>query len=370
MKPSLFVFLLVAMLFGCTEKIDDKPQPPVRGVKTLVIDAQQTNLVRSYPSVLQPAESSVLSFQVAGQVTELTLRVGQSVTAGQVIAQLDSEALKFSLQEAEAALDEATVSLENARKELARNIELKTRQLIGQAQLDNSETNVKTLESRVVQARNKYSVAKDKLSKAKLIAPFDGVINTVLVDSFDTVTAGTPIANIYNPNQFQARFSVSNLVASELTVGKPAIIKLADYPQAQLAGRVSELAESTDIVSSFPVVVSIDDVDPILKSGMAAEISMEFAVVEGDGYLIPLSAVLVDGVKLDTDKAKMNTNLSAQVFVFDDATNTVRLRDIKLAGVRANSIIVSAGLQSGERVVVAGVPFLREGQSVKLLESE
>lgn len=370
MKHSIILIALISTMLGCSKQIESETSAPIRGVKTVQIDEQQTSLVRRYPSVLQPAESSVLSFQIAGQITELKLRVGQSVKAGQVIASLDSEALKYSLQEAEAALDEANAALQNARKELERNAELKRRNLIGQAQLDNSETNVKTLESRVIQARNKSSVAKDKLEKTKLVAPFDGVINSILVDSFDTVTAGTPIANIYNPNQFEARFSVSNLVASELIVGKPATIKLADYPAVKLGGRITELAESTDIVSSFPVVVRIDEVNSILKSGMAAEVSMEFSVVEGDGYPIPLSAVLVDGMKVEKNEAMINTNLSAQVYVFDESTGTVKLRDIRLAGVRANNIIVSSGLNAGDHVVIAGVPFLRENQRVKLLESK
>ncbi len=61
---------------------------------------------------------------------------------------------------------------------------------------------------------------------------------------------------------------------------------------------------------------------------------------------------------------------TAQVFVFDPNTSTVNRRDVKIAGVRENAIIIVEGLELGERVASAGVSFLREGQKVKLLTDQ
>lgn len=369
MKKIVILVLTWLCVFGCSKNTEDSVVQPVRGLKTLLIGEQQNSLIRRYPSVLQPSESSILSFQISGQINKLNLKVGQSVKAGDVVAELDSTSLKFAVQEAKAALDEATAAESNARKELERNKELKLKGLIGQATLDNSETSVKTLAAKTIQIRNKYAVAKDNLAKAQLVAPFDGIINSVSAEAFDTVAAGNPIANIYSPQAFEARFSASNLVVSNLALGSTATITLADFPDIQLEGRVTELAESTDVVSSFPVVVGVAEPNPKLKAGLAVEVSMEFAVTEGDGYPIPLTAVLVDGIKVDDRNADIRTGLPAEVFVFNEANSTVEKREVILAGVRSNQVIVTSGLNAGDRIAVAGVTFLREGQRVKLLET-
>lgn len=364
MIPVFFI------LISCGERNVPTDKTPVKGVKTLSIGNQENNIVRRYPTVLQPSESSSLSFQISGRITKLELTVGKKVKAGDVIAELDATSLNFAVQEAKAALDEASAAESNARKELERNQKLKQQGLIGQAVLDTSETNLKTLSARAIQASNKYSIAKDNLAKSKLIAPFNGVINNIMVSAYDSISAGVPIVEIYNPDIFEVSFSVSNTVASNLTVGTEALVTLADFPNVQLSGRVTELAESSGTVSSFPVVVALTELNPMLKAGLAAEVSLEFRISEAGGYPVPISAVLLDGMKIDNHTADIKEGLQAEVFIFDETSSTVKRRPVVIAGVRANQIIVTSGLNPGDRIAVAGITFLRDNQSVKLLDKQ
>jgi RND family efflux transporter MFP subunit len=363
------ISILVSLAFlGCDNESNTTNTDPIRGVKTIVIGGQDSNLIRRYPSVLKPSESSSLSFQISGRLKKIELSVGQKIMAGEIIAELDDTALKFALQEAKAAQDEAAAAESNALKEYDRNQRLKQQGLIGQAVLDASETNLKTLSAKKIQITNKYSIAKDNLAKSKIVAPFNGVINNILVSSYGSVSAGTPIVEIYNPDLFEVRFSVSNLVAAKLVVGSEAVVTLADFSDVRLSGRVSELAESSDTVSSFPVVVAISDRNPKLKAGMAAEVSIEFRVSEAGGYLIPLSAVLVDGMKIGNHTSDIKNGLAAEVFIFEESNSTVKRHPVIIAGVRDNQIIVTSGLKPNDRIAVAGLSFLRDGQVVKLLD--
>lgn len=75
-----------------------------------------------------------------------------------------------------------------------------------------------------------------------------------------TISPGEAIATLYNPNSFEARFTVSYDIVSRLTVGKPVVVRLADNRNVSLKGNISELASSTDTVSSYPVVVKLAEI--------------------------------------------------------------------------------------------------------------
>ena len=105
--------------------------------------------------------------------------------------------------------------------------------------------------------------------------------------------------------------------------------------------------------------------DPALKAGMAVEASIEFTVPTGQGYLMPLTVLpLYGNIEPDTNAQEPG---KTNVFVYDPDTETVVSRNVTVAGVRENRLIVVDGLKAGDRVASAGVSFLREGQKVKLL---
>ncbi|MEM0945621.1 MAG: hypothetical protein AAGI70_16925, partial [Pseudomonadota bacterium] len=117
-----------------------------------------------------------------------------------------------------------------------------------------------------------------------------------------------------------------------------------------------------------PVVVRLDETVPIIKAGMAVEVSFEFALPEAEGFLIPISAAIPEG-QIPED-AGPGTVTPLEVYVFDDASSTVKRRQITMAGIRGNQFLVIGGLSPGEHVATKGVTFLREGMEVKLLAPE
>ena len=186
------------------------------------------------------------------------------------------------------------------------------------------------------------------------------------VESFANVGAGTPVATIYSAEGFETSFSVSYDVINRIAVGKQVSVRLADNPEVVIDGVVSELGSRADTVSSFPIVVKLTDIRPELKAGMAVEVAMEFTVPLGEGYTLPLSVLTMEG-KIERPRDSTEPG-EIFIFVFDEATSTVKRREIKVGGVRGNQIIAVDGLEAGERVASAGVSFLRDGQKVKLLE--
>ena len=366
MRRSLaFIFCCFALAACQDETAETSAEPPIRGLKTILIQDVEETTIRRYPSVLQPDAISTLSFEVAGRLTEISLDVGQKVKKGEVLAEIDTRSLELQVESANAALNEARSLAKNAAEDAKRKEELLKKKIISQAAADQSRTEAETTAARVVQAQRSLETAEENLTKASMEAPFDGIINSVEVQSFSNIGVGTTVATVYATDAFETSFSVSFDVVSRLAVGKKVQVRLADSPDVVLAGHISELGARADTVSSFPVVVSLDETDPSIKAGMAVEISIEFSVPSGAGFALPLSVLPFDG-DLDPPKSP-NEPGKSQVFVYNPDTSTVSRRDVLVGGVRENKIIIIDGLNLGEYVASAGVSFLREGQKVKLL---
>ncbi|MEM8625486.1 MAG: efflux RND transporter periplasmic adaptor subunit [Pseudomonadota bacterium] len=332
------------------------------------VQAVDETTIRRYPGVLEPGEVNVLAFEVSGRLGRLRLDVGQRVKAGDLLAELDIEQFVTTIENREAAVAEAQATLTQAEEDLARSQQLLDRGAGTRVTRDEDRTEALQARAQLTQAEKNLASAQEDLSDTKLFAPFDGVIDKIEVDSFATVSASETVLSIYEQTDYEVAFSVSFDVIEQLVVGTAATIRLADNPQIVLDAVVSEIGGRAGTVSSFPIVVRLNSVSPVIKAGMAVEVSFEFSLPEARGFLIPISAAIPDGVI--PENAGTNSVIPLEVFVLDETTSTVTRRPIAMAGIRENQFLVIEGLAAGEYVATKGVTFLREGMAVKLLSPE
>ena len=340
---------------------------PVRGLITVEIAASEQTTRRRYPGVLEPTEITSLSFEVGGRLQEVNLEVGQRVLKGEALARLDSKQFEIEIENKEAAVRRAEATLNQDREDLERAQTLLDRGAGTRVKRDTARTDVRTSEAELEQARKDLDSAKEDLSDALLVQPFDGVINSVEVDSFATVSAGGEVVTVYQDDTFEVSFSVNFETLASLVVGTPAKVRLADNPAITLDAYVSELGERADTVSSFPVIVELRETHPSIRAGMAVEISFEFKLPAEKGYLVPISAAVPEGQIAETASPRAPAPLV--LYVFDPSTGTVKRREVTMAGLRDNQMVIIEGLEPGERVASKGVTFLHDGMQVKLLES-
>ena len=138
-----------------------------------------------------------------------------------------------------------------------------------------------------------------------------------------------------------------------------------DGSDTPLAARVVEIAGRAPAVSSFPVVVALDEMRPDLRSGMAVEVRMHLSLApDQPGLPIPLSALALNRPsELDAKPRR------ADVFVFEpgqDGLGTVEPRTVGIGAIVEDRVFVTEGLSEGARIVTAGVTFLHPGQEVRL----
>ncbi|WP_262689722.1 efflux RND transporter periplasmic adaptor subunit [Kordiimonas aestuarii] len=373
-RPGRLAAILFPMLFlvACGDSKQADKEEPIRGLKVFEVRETADNMVRRYPSVIVPADESRLSFEIGGQLTEVTLEVGRKVQAGQVLLTLDPTTLTFEAQQAQAALEQANASLSSARQDYERKAQLMQSGNVTRAAFDAAESNLKSAKAQVEQARQQLAIAHERLQKSTLKAPFDGVISSVDVKSFANVSPGQSVLMLYSQNAFEVEFSVPATVINALSTGDSARVVVTDLEDVSLKGRIKELGSRAGQVSAFPAVVILEEEHPGVKAGMAAEIALDVGLLTGDeGFLVPVRCfALEQSEALQRGESVRHTNGgNAQVYVFDEASSTVQARTVRTAGVRDNMIIVTEGLKAGDVIAAAGVSYLHDGQKVRRLKA-
>jgi RND family efflux transporter MFP subunit len=365
MRRAVARFVVCAVvIFGlqaCSEKKQEAAeQQPVRGLRAHKVSAKAENRVRRFPTVLQPADVSSLSFEIAGQLKAVTLTVGQKVQLGDVLAEIDPRSLQTEVERSSAGVQQAQAQLDNAEADFQRKEELLKKAVTTQAIYDHSKAALLTSRAQVDQAKRQLELANHALDRSKLVAPFSGTVARVDVKSFAQVAAGQSILTLYTDDRFEMSFLVPAPTFQSLKVGLPVAVKVADMPHLSLKGEISELGSKAEQVSAFPVVVRLDNNVAGLNAGMSVEVTIEEPLVGGSsGFLLPLSVLAPEGEK--------ELQGPATVFVYDGQSSTVKKHNIKVGGVRDNRLVVTDGLKPGDVVASAGVSYLVDGQKVRLL---
>ena len=215
------LFGLALMLTGCApeEKAELEQKEIVRGLKAIVVGGDAHTMTRRFPSVLEPAESSSVGFQISGRLDKINLKVGQTVSKGELIAELDDEAAKIQVASAQSSVKQAKVKADNASDNLARQQKLLSRGTVTRVAVDNAKVEATSNALALVQAQQAVDSAKESATKTKLYAPFDGVVSAVMAEAFTTVSAGSPIAKINRDGGFEVKFSVNYNTVNLLKVG-------------------------------------------------------------------------------------------------------------------------------------------------------
>ncbi len=362
--------LFIAALAACgSSDQTEQTETPVRGLRVFEVSTSASTMERRFPSIIQPAKESKLSFEISGQLGEVKLEVGEKVKAGDVLLELDSTSLNLEVRQARAALEQAEAAQKNATTDFSRKSELLKTGNVTRAAYDSAESQLRSTQAQTEQSRQQLALAEEKLVKSTLKAPFSGIIASLEVESYNIVSPGNAILTLYSEGAFEVEFSVPATVINDLNIGDKANVEVSALNLSGLTGHIKELGSRAAQVSAFPVVVALEGTNANLKAGMSADVEIAINLFGGEeGFLLPIHCFVLN-VSGDPDKPR---NLregtdKSRVFVFNPETSTVEARDVDVSGVRGNMVIVSGGLNAGELVASAGVSYLSDGQKVRRL---
>ena len=330
---------------ACSPKSAPPTATPLLAVETAKVTAPNSTAPVRASGPLERRREMTLSFRIPGVLTALNAEAGDRISAGQVLASLDPTGVA-------AAETQASVNVERARRDLARDRTLFAQGFVSRQRLDDRESALKA-------AQAQASAAGFDRRWARLVSPASGVVLARLAQSGEVVQSGQAVLRIADetsPLVLRANFADRD--AARLVLGASATVRMESLPGQTLSGHITRIGEAAGArTGTVPVEIEIQSPGPDLRSGQIATVEIN-AQVEGESAQgaarVPAEAILeANGPK-------------AYVLVLD-AQSRAHRREVTFQGFDGNDALIQ-GLAPGSSVITAGAGFVSDGEKVKVTD--
>ncbi|MCM2458183.1 efflux RND transporter periplasmic adaptor subunit [Rhizobium sp. CG4] len=350
MRGLAILTAILLFLSGCSE---DKPKSPTsRPIISTVIKGDDISF-SGYPGVVHARTTSEHGFRILGSINGRLVDVGDQISVGQVLATLESSSQTLAVSAAQAELRNSQARRFNAQTSKERQNTLAEAGLGTTAALEQADQALVSAEANVTKASAILDKAKEQLGYTILRAQFDGIVTATAAEVGQTVEAGQTIVTVAQPREREVVIDVSDEVYSRLQLGTPFDLRLQLNEEVTAKGIVRELAPSADTLTRTRRV-RISLLTPPDAFRIGAVVSALIAQDDLVRVSIPRRSIFHDG--------------GTFVWVVDEKNETVNRRPVQIDPSRTSPEIVwiSQGVSVGERIALAGLSKLSEGQKVKL----
>ncbi|MBU0994316.1 MAG: efflux RND transporter periplasmic adaptor subunit [Proteobacteria bacterium] len=413
---SVIVLIGIGLVLGRLSKDDNsqslEESSAIRPVKYMRLEETHHAIKRTFPGIVQPAGEMKLAFRVGGPLVEMNVVTGEKVKKGDIIAKIDPRDYKNRVNRLDAGLEETQAALNAMQRgarpedvalleadlsaaqaqfaEIQQNYEryrvLYSEKAAAKATFDSAKTAFDMAEARVRAAEQSLEkgrrgarkedvdamkakikglltdmkAARDALNDTCLKVPLDGVIDKIFIENYETAAPGMPVVTLLDFSHIE----VGTTVDEELVIEKDRIIGLEcsfeAYPERLYPASLKEIGSQPMLNhQSYPLTVNLELPRELnIQSGMSATVIITIA----DKDAAPLLSVPAAAVFIDSEG-------SSCVWLINPQTLKVEKQKVKTGRIDNDRVYITEGIASGQQIVTAGARFLRENQSVRLLEN-
>ena len=351
--PYVLVLVLATGFSGCGK--NEQAAEVLRPVQSVRVKPGAGLDQAAYSGEVRARYESDLGFRIGGKIVSRLVDVGALVKKGQPLARLDPNDAALNAEGAKAQLAAAETDFGFANAELERYAGLLEKKFISQAVYEGKLNAFNSAKARLDQAHASYAVSRNQSGYTVLHADYDGVITAITAEAGQVVAAGQAVMRLARPEEKEVVISVPESRLAEIRKATQVSIALWADPEKFYRARIREISPNADAATrTFTAKVSVIDSNPAVALGMTAVVLLGLAPV-GDVIMLPLTALTQDNGK-------------PAVWVVDQQSRQVGLKQVQIAQYRENGAVISGGLKSGEIVVTAGVHKLLAGQKVQVLD--
>ena len=355
----IFTTFLLALLTlaGCSKSPEAAENR--RPVVTTLTRLDSIDRPMTYSGVVSPRVETKLSFRVTGKITSRLVEVGQTVKAGQTLATLDPQDLRWNAAVQQAQFEATRAEAQKATADLERYQSLYEKKFISKAEFDQRKLTLDVARSKFKQAGAQLAYNNSQVSHTNLVADHDGVVTAVDAEAGQVVSPGQNAIRVARVDAKEVRIDVPESRVGELRKAASLRISLWSLPNRQLRGELREISPQADPVTRTYTakVAFIDaDADADIRLGMTASV-MAPSNDNQKRIKLPLSAIVQRGDQ-------------PTVWVVDAAKDQVKSVPVKIGDIVGNDVAINEGLSAGQRVVIAGATKLVDGQLVRLLKGK
>jgi membrane fusion protein (multidrug efflux system) len=377
-KALMWAVVIGAAVSVLTSCKLDMPKETESSFETIVVDTTDIETPMKFSAKMKGRADVTISPQVSGQLMKIYVTEGQQVRRGQTLFVIDSrnaqhevDAARANLQAAQANLQAAQAQANSAKLEYESNKNLYDKKIVSSYMLENSLNSYKQAQAAVSQAQASVTQAQAALKRARvnlgfctLTSPVSGIIGEISVFAGDMVSPGTQLTIVSGNQQMEAEFSVPESLLeagvssgytqsdrSKIMAAMPdATFIMKNGTEYQHKGRITSL---TGVVNAATGSVSCKATFPNpeghLYSGIQGTVVLPYS--RPNVIVIPQAAVVRLQDKSLVYKVNADSTATAVAVVTTDARN-------------GKDVIVTEGLNVGDRIVTVGANNLQEGQRV------
>ena len=318
--------MVLVALVSCGGNKQTEQAQTVR-VKVQQIQTEAVNGEQGFSGTIEEASGSSLSFAVSGTIKRILVSAGQTVGAGQLIAELDPTTLQHAYTISKTALEQAQDTY-NRMKELHDAGSLPEMQWI-------------QIENQLKTAKASEAMAKKSLADTRLVAPFSGYI-------------ASKDAEMGSIGSVKVKIAVPEDDVQRIAKGSSMKIVVPALDNREFSGLVTERGVSADPRSrTYEVKATIQNGDGQLLPGMICQAFTNY--MQGTmGVFVPANLVQLDG--------------DNKTFVWVVNGGKAVKREITISGETAQGVQVSGGLSAGDQLIVSGQQKVSNGMSVEIVK--
>lgn len=306
-----------------------------------------------YTGTVEARKSITITPDVGGKIARIHVREGDRVSRGQVLAELDTEAIRLQLKQAEAGAAVAEAGFNDALKNKERMDRLLKENAVSEQQHEKVQLAYEAAEAQKSQAQAALNLARHALDVSIMRAPFDGIVASKNAEVGDVINpmmggygAASGVLRIVDFTQIKIVVDVAQTDVQRLHKGQAAFLAVSYAPGASFPGEITFVNPAADpMTKKFRVEITADNPEGIVRPGTFGEVFFEVTTHE-NALVVPQRAVLEN----------------AYVFVIENGRAVKRLVSMGLEN--SHRVEILSGLAEGEWVIVEGNFGLEEGTPV------
>jgi len=315
---------------------------------------------------LQASQTVDIASKVAGRLeslqlvsdnnTPIPLEEGARVKKGQQIAVIDHDTYVAQVDVAKATVQARQVELADAEREKKRIIGLYEGGSATQQSRDKAMTAADLAAAGLSMAQANLDLALVNLRESTIVSPIDAVVTAKHIDQGNLIRIGDRIATIADLETVKVVVSIAEKQGAAIVQGTPARITVDVYPDKVFEAKVYSVYPALDpSTHTIQIEIRLDNTDMLLKPGMFARVTL-ITQAKKDVVVVPRDVVL--GGKIDEH----------YVYVVED--KFARKRIVKLGIAQSDKYQIVEGLKAGEKIVVNGMNFLKDGIRIEIVRLE
>ena len=323
---------------------------PVTTVGTSSADMQST-----YPATIKGVQDVEIRPKVQGFITQINVKEGQTVSAGQTLFVLDNATYQAQVRQAQASVNTAQQQVNTAQLTYENSKQLHANKVIGDYELQTSQNSYESAKAQLAQAQALLASAREQLSFCYVKSPASGVVGTLPFKKGALVSASNSLTTVSNISSMEVYFSVTEKDAMTLSTAgleslPPVKLQLSDGSIYAHEGKVVKMSGVIDqATGTVQLIATFINPEKLLKSGGTGTIIIPRQATSA--IIIPQSCV---------------SEVQNKKFVYIlGKDNKVKYTEIKVDPQNdGNTYIVTDGLKAGDKYVTNGITKLNDGMEI------